>query len=139
MKLLLSLLAGFLIQSIYAAEEGDTGLWITGNPFIENDVLLFKTDKPVQDNPAGDVVLLGTTKPNEEMLQILCRVAQKHLTVRLYGELQKFEGKVPKTLNPMPNVQFLAWKIHMPTDPDELPPDQKIIVKPGDKLKFKEN
>ena len=25
---------------------------------------------------------------------------------------------------------FVIWKIHMPSDPDELPPDQKIIMGP---------
>ena len=115
----------------------ETGLWITGDPFIEDSVLFFRTDRPVQNNPAGNVVLLGAPKPNINMLQILMRAAEKHLKVRLFGELSSFSGKVPGKHNSVPSIQFITWKIHMPDDPDELPKGTKIIVNPEDKLQFK--
>ncbi len=37
-------------------------LWITGDVFTKNGILLFRTDKPVQGNSTGDVVLVGPTK-----------------------------------------------------------------------------
>lgn len=126
-----------LTQRGQGSESVETGLWITGDPFIEDGVLFFRTDKPVQNNRAGNVVLLGAPKTNLNMFQILMRAAEKRLKVRLFGELSTFAGKVPGKHNPVPDVQFITWKIHMPDDPDELQQGKKIIVNPEDKLQVK--
>ena len=126
-----------LTQRGHGSEPAEKGLWITGDPFVESDVLFFRTDKPVKNNPAGNVVLLGAPKANTNMFQILLRAAELHLKVRLFGELYAFSGKIPGKHDTVPNVQFITWKIHMPDDPDELPKEKKIIVNPEDKLQFK--
>lgn len=112
----------------HTSEPAETGLWITGDPFIEDQVLFFRADKLVEKNPAGNVILLGAPKDNLEILPVLMQVAVKRLKVRLFGKLLPFPGKAPGKHDPRPNVQFIVWKIHMPEDPDELPEDQKLPV-----------
>lgn len=129
MRYLLILMAMVtLAAKARTGESAETGLWITGDPFIEDSTLFFRTDKPVENNPAGNVVLLGAPKDHLEILPVLMQVAEKHLKVRLFGELWPFSGKAPGKHDPPPNVQFIVWKIHMPEDPDELPKDQKIPI-----------
>ena len=138
MRYLLIIIAiAALTQHGKGNEPDEPGLWITGEPFIEDGVLFFRADKTVRDNPSGSVVLLGAPKSNLNMFQILMRAAEKKLRVRLFGELSVFSGKVPGKHRAIPNVQFITWKIHMPDEPDELPKGSKILVNPEDTLQFK--
>ena len=50
-----------------------------------------------------------------------CREAYE---VRLYGAF--LPSSRPKDQD-HPSVNFLIWKLHLPSDPNELPPDQKVI------------
>ncbi len=63
-------------------------VWITGEVFTENSVLLFRTDKPVSGNTAGNVGLLGATKQTMNVfLPAYMKAAEKRMTLRLYGVL----------------------------------------------------
>ncbi len=117
--------------------EGDDipEIWITGEVFSKNHVLFFRTDRPVKDNPMGNVVLLGSVKAAMNvLLPMYMKAEEKHVKLRLYGSLLPFSGTIPGHSEPLPNVQFITSKAHMPSDPDELPEDQKIRIQPGDKV-----
>ncbi len=111
-------------------------IWITGEVFSKNDILFFRMDKPVRDNPLGNVVLLGSTKAGMKvLLPMYMRAAEKKMKLRLYGSLMPFSGTFPGKKTALPNVQFITIQgTFMPTDPDDLPEDQKIIIQPGDSL-----
>lgn len=105
--------------------------WITGDVFVKDDVLFYRLDKPVKGNPLKDVVLLGTTKETADVLMApLFKAAEKHLTVRLYGWLLPCDQKIPGKTMPLPNVQFIIWKIHLPSDLDVLPPKDRVTIPP---------
>lgn len=105
-------------------------LWITGDVFSAHDILFFRADKPVQGNSTGRVVLLGTSKQDaQSILPLLMKAAEKKMTLRLYGYLQPNKGGFPGYKGPkLPDVAFIVWKLHMPDDPDVLPPDQRIPI-----------
>ena len=104
--------------------------WITGEVFVRNGVLFFRTDQPVQGNTKGNVVLLGATKQAAAtLLPAYRRAAEKHLKLLLYGSLLPFSGSMPGYSEPLPSIQFITWTVHLPSDPDELSPDQKIIIR----------
>jgi len=111
-------------------KPGTNEFWITGDLYIQNKVLFFRADKPIKGNSSGNVTLLGTTKQNaQSVLPILMKAAEKKMKLRLFGVLQPAKGSFPGYTGPkLPTVQFIVWKIHMPTDPDELPPDQRIPI-----------
>ena len=109
--------------------------WITGDMLLWDGVLAFRADKPVQDNRTGDVVLVGPTRDGvNTMGPLLMRAAERKLKVRLYGVLQKASASFPGHHKKLPSVQFIVWKIHVPTDPDDLPPGEKIMFGPKDKV-----
>src|SRR5438270_521626 len=94
-------------------------VWITGDVFIENRHLMFRLDKPIQGNTTGMVVRMGSTKEEANFL------------LPLYGLLVSD----PNTKDPKsPSVSFITWKAHLPTDPDDLPNNRKIIIGPEDKV-----
>jgi hypothetical protein len=110
-------------------------LWITGDVFTKKEILLFRADKPVQGNTTADVVLIGPTKDLvNTMGPLLMRAAERHVKVRLYGVLQAASASFPGHHEKLPSVQFIVWKLHLPSDPDDLPPGEKIILGPKDKV-----
>ena len=126
----LALLGGY--HTTNAAEKpAPPELWITGDVYSENDVLLFKADKPVKGNSKGAVVLLGAPKGSaESVMPILLKLGEKRIKARLYGYLQPAKGGFPgKNPANLPNIAFIVWKIHMPDEPDELPPNQRIQMR----------
>jgi hypothetical protein len=136
-----SLLCSLLIllyytSLIFGAETPDfKPVWITGDVLItDTQQLVFRTDKPVKDNPAGNIVLLGVTKNGINwMLPALSKIADMHLKVRLYGVLQNVD--VPTGSPPsFPNVQFIIWKMHLPSEADELPVSKKLQLDPQQKF-----
>ena len=112
-------------------KPSDNEIWITGDLYIQNEVLFFRADKPIKGNSSGNITLLGTTKQNaQSVLPILMKAAEKKMKLRLFGVLQPAKGSFPGYTGPkLPNVQFIVWKFHMPSDPDELPPDQRIPIR----------
>lgn len=114
-----------------AAETSTPEVWITGDVFSENEVLLFKADKPIKGNSKGSVVLLGAPRGSaESVMPILLKLAEKKMKARLYGYLQPAKGGFPgKNPADLPNIAFVVWKIHMPDEPDELPPNQRIQMR----------
>ena len=124
----------FLIGFVGSARSADDlsryETWINGEPFVKKGELFFRTDKPVQGNTTGNVVLLGASKDSVKvLLPAYARAAEKHLKLRLYGVLIPAEDKPAKG---KPSVVFITWKLHLPGDPDELPKDQKISIHEGD-------
>jgi hypothetical protein len=120
--------------SVFAADElKKYEVWITGDVLIDKkDRLLFRADKAVQGNSTGNLVLLGATKQTMNvLLPMYMKAADKHMKLRLYGLLVPDpDAKDPKS----PSVQFITWKIHLPSDPDDLPIQDKIFFGPNDKL-----
>ena len=100
--------------------------WINGYIFIEDGVLFFHADKPVRGNSMKDVVLLGVSKEATALLPIYIHAASVHKNFRLFGALLPNATKFPSHSGPLPNVQFITWKMHTPGDPDVSPPDQRI-------------
>jgi hypothetical protein len=119
------------------AEESE-GVWITGQVFTSdatNSQLLFRADKPIKDNPAGNVVLLGTTRACANVfIPAYVRAAENHVTLRLFGTLQLI-APPPNSPTNAPNVQFITWKLHSPCDPDKLPESEKILINSNSSVK----
>jgi len=108
-------------------------VWITGDIFTKGGVLFFRADKRVLGNPMGRVVLLGANKATMKvLLPMYLTAAEKHVKLRLCGVLIPFEGTMPGYKGELPSVQFITWKLHAPSDPDDLPPDQRIPIGPDD-------
>ena len=109
--------------------------WITGDMLLKDGILAFRADKRVEGNRTGDIVLVGPTKDGANTMgPLLMRSAERHLKVRLYGVLQKTSTSFPGHHGKLPSVQFIVWKIHLPTDPDDLPPGEKVMFGPKDKI-----
>ena len=126
-------LALISVQPVHAGSKDNTaagsGLWITGDIFTKNEILLFRADRPVQGNPTGAVVMLGTSKDlAQSMFPVLMKAAERKMRVRLYGVLQPCNAVPPgHEKESLPKVQFIVWKIHLPSDPDVLPAGTAII------------
>jgi hypothetical protein len=106
--------------------------WVTGDIFIEQSALMFRTDKPVEGNSRKNVVMLGVTRAaGKVLLPIYLRVAELHQKVRLFGAFLPYSGKIACHPGPLPNVEFMTWKVHSPSDPDVLPPGQRIDIDGG--------
>jgi hypothetical protein len=131
-----ALLLATKVHSFAAEDITKYAQWITGDIFIKNGILLFRADKTVQGNRTGDVVLVGPTKDGVNTTgPMLMRAAERHVKLRLYGVLQAASPTFPGHHEKLPSVQFIVWKLHFPTDPDDLPPGEKIIFGPNDKVK----
>jgi hypothetical protein len=103
--------------------------WITGEIFSRDGILLFRTDKDVQGDSEKNVVVLGCTRAGMyTLLPLYAKAAEKHLRARLYGVLQARPETMPGHAGVVPNVEFITWKLHAPTDPDVLPSDQRLII-----------
>jgi hypothetical protein len=108
-------------------------VWITGDVFMQNGFLLFRADKPVRGNRTGNILLLGATKQTIKFLApCYMKAADKHLKLRLYGILVPEQPGSPARAPDVPSVEFITWKLHPPSDPDELPAKDKIIIPPGE-------
>ena len=109
------------------------GVWVTGDVINDpKEGLMFHTDKPVEGNTTGTLVYLAVTEDLAKTFAPMCyRAAERHMQLRLHGAfLPRSDPKDPNH----PSVNFLIWKIHMPSDPDELPPDQKTYVGADDAI-----
>jgi len=116
-------------------EELKYETWITGEVFSKDHVLFFKTDKPVKGNSQGNVVLLGFNRSVVNVFAPECmEAAEQHKRLRLYGILVPSEGKMPNVKRPLPNVQFIIWKMHLPGEPDELPGYEKVLIRAEDRV-----
>ena len=119
---------------VAAHESKKYEVWITGDVFEQNGQIMFRCDKPVGGNAAGNVVYLGATRDGMNvLLPMYMKAAEQHRKLRLYGVLVPANPKMKKSKN-APSVQFITWKAHLPNEPDELPADQKIIIEPNDKV-----
>ena len=108
--------------------------WITGEAFLRQNELMFRCEKPVKGNPAGNVVYLGSSRAvMNVMLPFLSKAAERHAKLRLYGVLLPVEAENGKSKK-APSAQFIVWKAHLPDEPDVLPADQKVIVGPDDRV-----
>jgi hypothetical protein len=128
MRCLLFLLAlGAALAATCVANDLDKyAVWVTGDVINDKkDGLMFRADKPVQGNTTGNLVYLAVSEDLAKTFAPMCyRAAEKHMKLRLYGAFLPHSGPSdPKH----PSVNFLIWKIHLPTDPEELSPDQKVI------------
>jgi hypothetical protein len=103
------------------------GVWVTGDVIYDkNDGLMFRADKPVQGNATGNLVYLAIPEDLAKSFGPMCyRAAEKRLKLRLCGA---FLPHSSLTDSKHPNVNFVIWKIHFPSDPDELPPGQKRLI-----------
>ena len=117
----------------FAADDlSKDALWITGDVFMKEGLLFFRADKPVQGNTTGDIVLIGPTKDGANvMAPLLMRAAERHVKCRFYGVLMPTTTSLPGQHGKLPSVQFIVWKLHAPTDPDELPAGQAIHPDPS--------
>lgn len=130
--LVLWLLVGASGSAFSADELKKYEVWITGDVFEQNHQLMFRCDKAVQGNSAGNVVYLGASRQTANvLLPMYMKAAEQHKKLRLYGLLVPMDEKAKKG---EPSVQFITWKVHLPNEPDELPIDQKIIIGPNDKV-----
>ncbi len=117
-----------------AGELSKYEYWITGEVFEQQTELMFRCDKPIGGNPAGTVVYLGSSKAAMHvMLPLLSKAAERRQKLRLYGVLLPVDERGRKSPK-APNAQFIVWKAHLPNEPDELPPYQKITVGPNDRV-----
>ena len=73
--------------------------------------------------------MLGTTKAAVGLLPIYTHAAETHKKFRLFGALLPYSDTIKSHPGPLPTVQFITWKMHLPGDPDVLPPGQKIEFK----------
>jgi hypothetical protein len=104
-------------------------VWVTGDVINdEKEGLMFRADKPVQGDTTGNLVYLAVTEDTAKVLAPMYhKAAEKHLKLRLYGAfLPSSRARDPNH----PSINLLTWKVHLPSDPDDLPGDQKIIFGP---------
>ncbi|HYR23290.1 MAG TPA: hypothetical protein VEP30_10265 [Chthoniobacterales bacterium] len=99
------------------------GVWVTGDVIYDkNDGLMFRADKAVQGNPTANLVYLAMPEDLAKSFGPMCyRAAEKRLKLRLCGAFLPHSSPTDSK----PSVNFVIWKIHLPSDPDELPPNQK--------------
>jgi hypothetical protein len=123
------------VSGAFAADElKKYEVWITGDVLVQDGELMFRCDKEVQGNTTGRLVLLGAVRDGAKvLLPMYAKAAEQHKKLRLYGVLVPDEKKSRK--KNVPSMVFLTWKAHLPSDPDELPQNQKMIIGPNDEVK----
>lgn len=124
----------FHYQQVTAIDNSLSEVWITGEPFLADGAILFRAEKPVSGNSKGNVVLVGVEKPYANATALLMRAAERHVKMRLYGRLVPYSGSLPIPRDKLPSMQFIVWKFHAPSDPDELPQNTKITMHPEDTI-----
>jgi hypothetical protein len=107
--------------------------WVTGD--VINDTqqgLMFRADKPVEGNTTGNLVSLAVSEELAKTFAPMCyRAAERHRKLRLHGAFLPHSGR---NASDRPSVFFVFWGIHMPEEPDKLPPDKTTYVRPGDAI-----
>jgi hypothetical protein len=116
-----------------AANLEKYAVWVTGDVINDpKEGLMFRADKPVQGNTTGNLVYLAVPQDLSKTFAPMCyRAAEKHMKLRLYGAFLPHSGSKDRKHS---SVNFLIWKMHLPTDPEELPPDQKTFVGKDDEI-----
>jgi len=112
---------------VYSKNElMEHGVWVTGDVIYDkSEGLMFRADRGVQGNATGNLVYLAIPEDLAKSFGPICyRAAENRTKLRLCGA---FLPHSPAAGSQHPNVNFVIWKIHSPSDPDELPPDQKKI------------
>ena len=109
------------------------GLWVTGDVINDpKEGLMFRVDRPVQDNTTGTLVSLTVPEDLSKTFGPMCyQAAERHMKLRLHGTF------LPHSLptDPKhPSVNFVVWGLHLPDEPDELPPDKKTYFGPHDAI-----
>jgi len=134
MRRALTLILLPLAIAAQAAEDlSKYGVWITGEPIFQNGQLMFRADKPVRGNATGNLVLLGATRQTINVLApSYMKAAEKRMRLRLYGLLVPIPDS--QRSDKGPSVEFVTWKMHLPSDPDELPAKDRIIIGPDSKV-----
>ena len=111
--------------------------WITGEVFSDGKNLLFRAERPIDGNTMENVVLLGVQKGLEKSLMPLYfKAAERRAILRMYGVLIPNKAPMPSWEEKpgIPSVSFITWKCHSPSDPDELPEDERVEFTPDDRF-----
>ena len=120
MKFSTFLFVSFLVLSSCVGGFAQEG-WMTGKPVSVSGTLLFQTERPIKDNSGGTFTVLTTTPDGAQLLlPALAQAADNGATVRLYGVLKPNSGPPPAGYSgpPLPNIQFVVWKLHAPNEED---------------------
>ena len=124
-----------LAATSFGGAVSDQPLWITGEVFAKDGLVFFRADEPIKNNSTANVVFVGPTKDGAELMgSILMRAAERHVKARFYGVLMPVSIAPPGHHERLPSLQFIVWKMHAPTDPDELPPGEGIHPDPHQPL-----
>ncbi len=119
----------------FEAEVKGRELWMTGEIISKDGVMMFRAEKPIPGNNTGNIVLVGSTRDAKTVLgPLLMRAWERHVKLRLYGELQPANPPLPGQRGKLPSLQFIVWKLHDPKDPDKLPPGKAIHLDPHAKV-----
>jgi Tfp pilus assembly protein PilZ len=118
---------------VIASDDSLYGDWVNGEAFTTNGALMFKAEQTFKGNSMGDVIYLSVPPESANVLPLLIQLAEKHQKLRLYGKLQWVSDADSKIK--APTLTLTISKIHDPDEPDELPENDKIIIKPDDTIK----
>ncbi|HWB59539.1 MAG TPA: hypothetical protein VG733_08605 [Chthoniobacteraceae bacterium] len=108
----------FRLAGLRAADDPQKGggQSITGEVVQQGNLLMFRCDQPVKDNPTGNVIFYS---PTEESRRSFFRLAIPGLKLRMSGKFAPYTGKATVVAQgPLPNVEFIASKIEAADDPD---------------------
>jgi len=111
--------------------------WITGDVFFEKSGILFRAEQPITGNTTGNVVTLGVKRGLENvLLPLYVKAAERRATLRLYGLLVPSEGILPsyEPSPETPSITFVTWKLHLPSDPDEVPESERMDITSEDRF-----
>jgi hypothetical protein len=122
----------------FLEETAKYEIWITGEVFSDGKNLLFRAERPINNNTMHDVVLLGVKRGLENvLLPMYFKASETRETLRLYGVLVPSDVLMPESWTPSPDtpsVTFVTWKCHLPTDPDEIPGAERVTFTPDDRV-----
>jgi hypothetical protein len=108
-------------------------VWLTGKMiFAGRNGLLFLADQPVEGNRTGRFITVRIAKEARNLLlPIYMKAVERHASLRLYGHLVPESSHKSST---SPTIQFVTWKAHLPSDPDDWPMHDTIIFGSDDTL-----
>jgi hypothetical protein len=111
-----------IVLPVARAGDTGTGTWLTGELYVEDRALFFRTDSPIKGNSLGNVLLVSATSDAEDALfPIFLRAVQRNVKLRLYGVIVPYTDTIPGHAGPLPNKVLFASRVHMPSDSDDLP------------------